>query len=377
MYSKLGEAIVNKNQKRIKEIIASLDYTDLNLADFVNEMAPVMLTEANLTYGNFHFIKMALFLRELSINNYFSSFTEKELINLLAINMTERRFIKVEADRIGYKEDYADQSTLKSMIEEIDKGNIHNAYYYSLGLLKYKPDMLKNNLLVLGTESLSNTLGHSFTCFYSVMRDLVVENSRYDTNSIFSYIMYLSRFNYRNDVHIQFDTDHFEDISKLIEVCASGEGIINLHHMITLAVYLLWKKEENNGVYIPYHNFLNWIGDKEVDKKQKEKIENMETREYNLGTYEEFENTFLLKNLDDTFPVYLNVLEKDYNKAVDWMFRLYTNYYNPNWDPHYFTSLYSALKLFKIDKSENNIPSKMSIYQALSYFAQRVDLKVK
>ncbi|MDZ7672571.1 MAG: hypothetical protein U5K53_07055 [Halanaerobiales bacterium] len=377
MYSKLGEAIVNKNKKRIKEIIASLDYTDLNLADFVNEMAPVMLTEANLTYGNFHFIKMALFLRELSINNYFSSFTEKELINLLAINMTERRFIKVEADRIGYKEDYADQSTLKSMIEEIDKGNIHNAYYYSLGLLKYKPEMLKNNLLVLGTESLSKTLGHSFTCFYPVMRDLVVENSRYDTNSIFSYIMYLSRFNYRNDVHIQFDTDHFEDISKLIEVCASGEGIINLHHMITLAVYLLWEKDENNGVYIPYHNFLNWIGDKEVDKKQKEKIENMETREYNLGTYEEFENTFLLKNLDDTFPVYLNVLEKDYNKAVDWMFRLYTNYYKPNWDPHYFTSLYSALKLYEMDKSENKTPSKMAVYQAIRYFAQRIDLKTK
>ncbi|MGM0445318.1 MAG: hypothetical protein ACQEQH_02840, partial [Bacillota bacterium] len=372
MYSKLGEAIVDNNQESIKKLIANLENIDINLTDFVNEMAPIMLTEANLTYGNFHFIKMSLFLRELSIKNYFSFITEKELIKLLALNMTERRFIKVKADRIGYKEEYADQTTLKKMIEEIDKGNVHNAYYYSLGLLKYEPEMLKNNLLVLGTESLPNTLGHSFTCFYPVIRDLVVENSHHDTNSLFSYIMYLSRFNYRNDVHVQFDTNHFEDVSKLTEICASGEGIINLHHMITLAIYLLWEKDEENGVYIPYHNFLDWLGDKEVDDKQKEMIEKMGKTENSFDSFEDFENTFSLKNLKDKLPLYLNILEKDYYKAVDWMFRLYTNYYNPNWDPHYFTSLYSALKLYQMDKTENKIPSKMAIYQALRYFAQRV-----
>ncbi len=375
MYSKLGEAIVNKSQKRIKDIISNIDSDDINLSDFVMEMAPMMLMEANLTYGNFHFIKMSLFLRELSLKNYITNITEKELINLLAINMTERRFLKVETDRTGYKEDYADQSTLKKMIDEIDKGNIHNAYYYSLGLLKYKPEMLKNYLLVLGTESLSKTLGHSFTCFYPAMRDLVVEDSRYNGTAIFSYLMYLSRYDYRSDVHVQFDTNKFEDIPKLTKVCASGEGIVNLHHMITLAVYLLWENDNINDNYIPYHNFLEWIGEKKVDEEQLEKIEKMPRNHSDIKSYQNFENSFSLKYLDDTLPIYFNILEKNYTKAVDWMFRLYPNYYNPNWDPHYFTSLYSALKLYKMDNSENKLPSKMAVYQALRYFAQRVDLK--
>ena len=377
MYSKLGKAIINNDQKRIQDIIANLELKDINLTDFVNEMAPIMLTEANLTYGNFHFIKMSLFLRELSLKNYFSDHTEKELINLLAMNMTERRFVKIKADRIGYKEDYADQSTLKKMIEEIDKSNVHNAYYYSLGLLEYEPEMLKNNLLSLGTESLSKTLGHSFTCFYPVMRDLVVEDSPHDATAIFSYLMYLARYNYKEDVHVQYDTHHFEDIPQLTKICASGEGIVNLHHMITLTVYLLWEKDEVNGDYIPYHNFLNWIGEKEIEEELLEKIEEMEAMQNDLLTYEDFENSFSLKNLDETLPVYFNILEKDYKKAVDWMFRLYPNYYNPNWDPHYFTSLYSALKLYKMDKTEDKTPSKMAVYQALRYFGQRVDLQVK
>ena len=376
MFSKLGEAIIDKNQKKVKELMSNMKESDINISDFVYEMAPIMLNEANLTYGNFHFIKMSLFLRELSLNNYFTNITEKELIKLLALNMTERRFIKIQADRVGYKEDYADQNTLQKMNEEINKGNIHNAYYYSLGLLKYNPEMLKNNLLVLGTESLSKTLGHSFTCFYPVMRDLVIENSNDDSNSIFSYIMYLSRFKYKDNIDLQYNTDSFENISKLTEICASGEGIVNLHHMITLAIYLLWEKDEVNGDFIPYKNFLNWIGEKEIDQKQKEKIENMVNVEANLKTYDDFEMSFTLENLKDSMPIYFNILEKDYIKAVDWMFRFYTNYYNPNWDPHYFTSLYSALKLYKMDKTKNKTPSKMAIYQAIKYFSQRVDLNI-
>ena len=376
MYSKLGEAIINRDQEKINDIMSGLEDKDVNITDFINEFASIMLMEANLSFGNFHFIKMSLFLRELKLKGYFSKETEKKLINLLAVNMTERHFIKAEADRLGYKAIDADQATLKKMIEELNKGNTHNAYYYSLGLLKYKPEMLRNNLLMLGTESLSQTLGHSFTCFYPVLRDLVVENSQHDTNALFSYIMYLARFNYDENIHIQYNTDRFENIPQLTQICASGEGIVNLHHMITLAMYLLWEKDDVNGDYITYNNFLDWIGSKEVDEKQKEKIENMTTDRDIPKSYEEFENEFSLKELDESMPLYLKLLEEDYENAIDWMFRLYPNYYTPSWDPHYFTSLYSALKLYKMDEAKEKIPSKMAVYQAIRYFAQRSDLNI-
>jgi hypothetical protein len=372
MYSKLGEAITGDNREEVKNIISNLKEKDINLTNFVDEFASIMLMEANLSYGNFHFIKMALFLRELSIKGFFTKETEKELINLLSLNMTERHFVKVEAYRFGYMEEEADQNTIKKMLKELDKGNSHNAYYYSLGLLKYKPEVLRNNLLSLGTESLSESLGHSFTCFYPVLRDLMVENSRHDTNSLFSYILYLSRFDYDGEVHIQYDKESFNNVSNLMEICSSGEGIVNLHHMITLTMYLLWEKDEINGDYIPYHNFNNWIGTKNVDEKQKEKVLNME-KEIDLPeNFLDFENIFSLKDLDASLPIYFKLLEDDYKAAVDWMFRLYTTYYNPKWDPHYFTSLYSALKLYKLDKNEKKTPSKMAIYQALRYFAQRI-----
>lgn len=374
MYSKLGEAIIDRNKEEIKNIISSLEKVDINLTNFVDEFASIMLMEANLSYGNFHFIKMALFLRELSIKGYLTKKTEKELINLLSLNMAERHFVKVEAFRYGYMEEEADQTTIKKMVKELDKGNSHNAYYYSLGLLKYKPEVLRNNLLVLGTESLSKSLGHSFTCFYPVLRDLIVANSCHDTTSLFSYILYLSRFDYDEEVHIQYDKDSFTNVSYLMKVCSSGEGIVNLHHMITLTMFLLWEKDNVNGDYIPYHNFNNWIGNKEVDENQKEKVENIE-KEINLPeNYQEFENLFSFNNLEESLPIYYKLIEKDYTTALDWMFRLYTTYYNPKWDPHYFTSLYSALQLFKLDNSKDKIPSKMAIYQALRYFSQRVEI---
>ncbi|MFO7814602.1 MAG: hypothetical protein R6V14_02490 [Halanaerobiales bacterium] len=376
MYSKLGEAIIEKNREEISNIISNLEKKDINLTNFVDEFASIMLMEANLSFGNFHFIKMALFLRELAIKNYFSKKTEQKLINLLSLNMTERHFVKVEASRIGYKEEKADQTTIKKMVEELDKGNSHNAYYYSLGLLKYKPEVLRNNLLVLGTESLSKSLGHSFTCFYPVVKDLMVANSRHDTNSLLSYILYLSRFDYDKKVHIQYDKDSFKNVPHLMEVCSSGEGIVNLHHMITLAMYLLWEKDNIYGDYIPYKNFINWVGNKGVDQKQKEKVEKMEKKMERPENYQDFENLFSLSKLEESLPLYYELMEKDYKTAVEWMFRLYTIYYNPNWDPHYFTSLYSALKLFKMDQSEDKIPSKMAIYQALKYFSQRVEIDI-
>ena len=37
-----------------------------------------------------------------------------------------------------------------------------------------------------------------------------------------------------------------DDYNDLTYRCASGEGIVNLHHMITLAIYFLWKDDEFN-----------------------------------------------------------------------------------------------------------------------------------
>ncbi|MBS3810897.1 MAG: hypothetical protein KGY44_03420 [Halanaerobiales bacterium] len=376
MYSILGKAIVDRNKEKIKTILHKLEYKDINFVKFVEEFAPLMLMEANLSFGNFHIIKMALFLKELSVDGYFSKDTEKKLIFMLALNLTEIHYINVKAERIGYKSNKADQNTLKRMINELDKGNVHNAFCYSLGLLKFEPEVLKNNLLLLGTEVISKSLGHSFSCFYPVLRDLLNESSIHDTTALFSYIMYLSRFNYDKGVHIQSDKSSFKNLENIIEISASGEGIVNLHHMITLTLFLLWEKDDVNGDYIPHHNFLEWISDKEVDQKQKDIIKNMKTELSIPENYDEFEELFNIKDIEKFLPLYFKLLKEDYKTAVDWIFKIYTNFYSPEWDPHYFTALYSALKLYQLDNSERKIPAKMSIYQALQYFSQRVDYEI-
>ncbi|KXS45340.1 MAG: hypothetical protein AWL62_2970 [Halanaerobium sp. T82-1] len=105
MDSQLKKAVINHQQEKIEEYLKKLETDNsFSLASLIEDLLSLMLMECSLRYGSFHFVKMSLFLRELSQKNYFSRESELEIAGVVVLGLSERHFINLEADSSGYKE---------------------------------------------------------------------------------------------------------------------------------------------------------------------------------------------------------------------------------------------------------------------------------
>ncbi|MBM3242961.1 hypothetical protein FJZ31_42420, partial [Candidatus Poribacteria bacterium] len=141
MNSSLKEAVIKRDEAAVKQVISSLEGKEnWSLVTVIDELLPLALMESNLRFGSFHSVKMALFLRRLALEGYFSRATERELVRVIALELVEREWVSIKADRAGYtKRDTA--PSIEKMIEELNEGNVHNAFYYAIGLLEEKPTL--------------------------------------------------------------------------------------------------------------------------------------------------------------------------------------------------------------------------------------------
>ena len=102
MSSRLKEAVVQRDQEKVEQLISSLEQENWSLVTIIDELLPLILMESNLQFGNFHAVKMAIFLRKLAIEGYFSKATEKELARVIALETVEREWVSIHASRAGY-----------------------------------------------------------------------------------------------------------------------------------------------------------------------------------------------------------------------------------------------------------------------------------
>ncbi|MFW5972233.1 MAG: hypothetical protein ACOCRL_01975 [Bacillota bacterium] len=336
----------------------------------MDELLPLTLMESNLKYGSFHLVKMSLFLRELSANGYFSKITERKLLDTITNLLIERSWVRVDAKIKGYKEKLIYSDTAEIMIDEIHNSNIHNAYYYSIGLLKYSPQDLSQILMNLGAIHIPNTLGHSISCFFPVIKDILETNHLESGTALFSLIAYLCRYKFgESELDKNLKGNSPVNYITLMKRCSSGEGIINLHHMITFYIMLEWENASfNENNIVPYNILIDWIGDKEIDTKLEMNVQELDSSNKLVETYSSFKEKFSPEKPDISIYTFLSLLDRDSATAIDWIFRIYTNYYTAEWDPHYFTGLYCALKLYLSNKINNKTAARMAIYQAIRYF---------
>ncbi|SDH13152.1 hypothetical protein [Halanaerobium congolense] len=200
MDSQLKKAVINHQQEKIEEYLKKLETDNsFSLASLIEDLLSLMLMECSLRYGSFHFVKMSLFLRELSQKNYFSRESELEIAGVVVLGLSERHFINLEADSSGYKE--------KTQIAE---------------------------------------------------------------------------------------------------------------------------------------------------------------------SYQQFKDNFSPANYKDKLDFLFYNLDQNYKETVNYLHRLFAEYYNPSWNPHYYTGLYCALGLYKSEKINDNKVKKMAVIQAVEYFADNV-----
>ena len=376
MDSQLKKAVINHRQEELKEYLKELKTDNsFNLASLIEDLLPLMLMECSLRYGSFHFVKMSLFLREYSQNKYFSRKAELEIARVVVLGLSERHFINLKADSNGYQENEVNQKTYDKLAEEINAGNTHNAFYYALGILENEPKKLKEHLLNLGMERIPDSLGHSISCFFPVMRDLVNHHKDISATAVLSYVMYLSRYKYQgkyNSEQKKRKDPSPKELEDLGLKAASGSGIVNLHHMITYYTFFMLEKSSFYQQLPPYSILENYFGSKNINQKRLQLAKANKKETQIAESYQQFKDNFSLANYQNDLAFLFYNLDQNYTKTVSHLHRLLAEYYNPNWNPHYYTSLYCALGLYKSDKVNDARIKKMAVIQAVKYFANKV-----
>jgi hypothetical protein len=122
----------------------------------------------------------------------------------------------------------------------------------------------------------------------------------------------------------------------------------------------------------PYSILENYFGSKNINQEHLELVESNEKGADVAESYQEFKDGFPLENFKDNLAFLFTNLNENYKSTVSYLHRLFAEYYNQNWNPHYYTGLYCALGLYKSDKIESQKLKKMAVVQAVEYFVKNV-----
>ncbi len=333
---------------------------------FVDELIPALVMESNLQFGSFHLIKMSLFLRNLSRRRIFSFDTEKAVAGVILRHLYYLEWIQISANAHVHAPDPV-ENPIENMIEEIEDGNVHNAYFYALVALREDKERLFNSLMRLGTQNLADTIGHSISCFYPVLTEMFAADHPASGTALLSLIMYFCRYRYTHK-NYKKKTEPFEGSkSKLLRRCAKDHTIFDLHQMITFYTMQSWEQEVwNDNQLIPWSKLSAWTANK-TEADYAEYVSEKDNSSQIPETYAEWDVIFRGHDQKKIITVACQLVSRDWEKTCDWLFRAYCDYYTPDWDPHYFTGLYAALHLYK-DQTINRSDSQAAFIQALLYF---------
>lgn len=195
--------------------------------------------------------------------------------------------------------------------------------------------------------------------------------------ALLSYIMYLCRFRKTGSLPDKAEASLQVDRDRLLQQAASGTTIVDIHHMITCYIFLTWEK---SALYdkqpLPWSLLAEWIGSKSVDKNRMSFIlsyigEDIAPEDKIPSDYEQWKSIFASRDKKKITAITLSLLRRSWKQTCDWLFRAYADYYTPDWDPHYYTSLYAALEMYH-DQSVNKTGSSMAVVQALEYFLSNI-----
>lgn len=369
MNTELTRLLHQDNPDLLQDYVNNLKKENFSLVTLVDSLAPYLVMESNLRFGSFHLIKMSLFLRSLCREKILSPETEIALARVVILHLYYLEWIQVTAGPFAHTPDPITRPVEK-MLVEIGRGNAHNAFFYAdVALQTDKANML-SSLLLNGAAGIRDTLGHSLSCFFPVLEDIVAADHPAAGTSLFSYITFLCRLRGKTPNVRPESSNSRPDKVKLLRQAASGSSIVDIHHMITFYIYQVWEQSAWNSLpMLPWHLLSDWIGSKEIDNrrlKQAQADDCEAPREY-----EQLRQLMSGRQKEKIVPATLSLLEISWQQTCDWLLRAYADYYTPDWDPHYYTSLYAALRLCRDDSIAADV-SKMALIQALEYFLDNV-----
>jgi hypothetical protein len=143
--------------------------------------------------------------------------------------------------------------------------------------------------------------------------------------------------------------------------------------MITYYTFFMLEDSSFYQQIPPYRILENYFSSKNIDQKRLKLVDSKNKEKTQIAeSYQQFKDNFSPANYKDKLDFLFYNLDQNYKETVNYLHRLFAEYYNPSWNPHYYTGLYCALGLYKSEKINDNKVKKMAVIQAVEYFADNV-----
>jgi|GEM_PF-1132189 len=223
---------------------------------------------------------------------------------------------------------------------------------------------LTKKMLLLGSGYMEESLGHSVSCTAFILTEALARTDRDPWPALFTLADYFHKGGFRSTPPLQTQPVSDGEMEDHLLRAASGRGIVNLHHTITIYAiesvrHFLTGEERNHLV----RSWIAFMGDKEA-----ERIPQGDTLTGTLLGYPMF--YALLASLDTraTLSGLCTLIDSEIGRSriARYLIKAVCDLYQGSCNPHYMTGLGSALWVLDRFNGHRRIVAN-ALYQYLDF----------
>jgi hypothetical protein len=228
-------------------------------------------------------------------------------------------------------------------------------------------ESLARKLLLLGSGYLDRSLGHSVSCTVFIFLEMIERQDHYPWPAIATLADYYYKGQFQEISEIKDSSAFLSDEAMLPHLlrAASGRGIVNLHHTITIyameRVRHFFPAREYNQLIASWVAFMG--------NKQPEPVDMKPAGSSPVLDYTPFFETFSNLDAKRTLQLLVEMMGTDKGRTMmgRYLIRGVCDLYQGDYDPHYITGLGSALWVVNGYWKQRQIAVN-ALYQYLDYF---------
>lgn len=355
----IAEAIEAGDRTRAVEIFEKEAAAGTTLWDIHQSLFPVVQEVLNPPFINPHLPKMYAICREFFpmigsdeaaplVGLEISEYARRPRLEKLPRGNIERRnvaFEEIEAALTG--EDRGETARLMASFWNWNGG-----------------DEFTRRMLLLGSGYLDTSLGHSISCTAFILLE-AMERKDQDPWPVFAQLAdYFHKGRFSTTPPLDPEPVPEEETERQLLRGASGRGIVNLHHPITLYAIERTRHLFSPGEY--NHLVRSWIafmGDKQVDSPPEYDSHSV------AEDYVSFYADFSVRNLPATLESLcaMAATGEGRSRLAGYLVKGVSDMYQGNYNPHFLTGLGSAL--WAIERYHGNSRLVRTVlYQYVDYF---------
>jgi hypothetical protein len=315
----------------------------------------------NPPFINPHLPKMYHICRELF--PYLEKDQITDLVRLEVEEYTRRSKLRSIPKKVLSSPRFSD---IESAIEDQDWEK--TAYLFA-ALYNEDAREFARRLLLIGSGYLDDSLGHSVSCTAFILLEILEKVDQDPWPALATLADYFCKGRFSETPTLRSQASTVGAIGDNLLRAASGLGIVNLHHTITLYAIertrQLLKPREYDHILTSWTEFM---GDKEAEPFSPDDF-----RTENMHNYEEFYQIFRRLDVKPAVACLSTMFDTESSRRqlAHFLIKGVCDFYQGDYNPHYLTALGSVL--WVIDRFWNQMPIALTaLYQYIDFFFTNV-----